>query len=222
MILPSNIEWRKALQSEFVKPYFVELCSYLEKERESEVIIYPKYRDIFRALDLCPPQKVKVVILGQDPYHEQGQACGLSFSVPNDVKTPPSLKNIFKELSSDLGILTSGASDLSPWEEQGVLLLNSILTVRAHEPGSHRNIGWIQFTDHIISYLSANYSGIVFLLWGNYAQSKAPLIDSSKHLILKAAHPSPLARGAFFGSHPFSQANTFLKSIGKSPIDWKI
>lgn len=222
MILPSNIEWRKALQSEFEKPYFAELCSILEKEHEAGITIYPKDREIFRALDLCPPQNVKVVILGQDPYHGDGQACGLSFSVPNGVKAPPSLKNIFKELTSDLNILTSGSTDLSPWENQGVLLLNSILTVRAHEPGSHKNIGWSQFTDYIISYLGANYNGIVFLLWGNYAQSKAPLIDPSKHLILKAAHPSPLARGAFFGSHPFSQANAFLESIGKSPIDWRL
>lgn len=222
MILPSNIEWRKALQGEFEKPYFVELCSFIDKEREAGVTIYPKDSEVFRALDLCPPQNVKVVILGQDPYHGEGQATGLSFSVPNDVKAPPSLKNILKELTSDLGILTSGATDLSTWEKQGVLLLNSILTVRAHEPGSHKNIGWGQFTDYVISYLSANYSGIVFLLWGNYAQGKAPLIDTSKHLILKAAHPSPLARGAFFGSRPFSQANAFLESIGKSPIDWSL
>ena len=164
MILPQDIEWRKALQSEFEKPYFEELVSFLDEERKRGITIYPPESQIYRALDLCPPEKVKAVILGQDPYHGEGQACGLSFSVPIGVKAPPSLKNIFKELSSDLGVLTSGSTDLEPWARQGVLLLNSILTVRAHEPASHSKIGWDKFTDAIISYLSEHYSGIVFML----------------------------------------------------------
>ena len=207
MILPQDIEWRKALQSEFEKPYFEELVSFLDEERKRGVTIYPPESQIYRALDLCPPEKVKAVILGQDPYHGEGQACGLSFSVPIGVKAPPSLKNIFKELSSDLGVLTSGSTDLEP---------------RAHEPASHSKIGWDKFTDAIISYLSEHYSGIVFMLWGNYARSKAHLIDPERHLVLEAAHPSPLARGAFWGSRPFSQANSYLTSIGRGPIDWSI
>ena len=222
MTLPQDIEWKKALQSEFEKPYFEELVSFLDEERKRGVTIYPPENQIYRALDLCPPEKVKAVILGQDPYHGEGQACGLSFSVPIGVKAPPSLKNIFMELSSDLGVLTSGSTDLEPWARQGVLLLNSILTVRAHEPASHSKIGWDKFTDAIISYLSEHYSGIVFMLWGNYARSKAHLIDSERHLVLEAAHPSPLARGAFWGSRPFSQANSYLNSIGRGPIDWSI
>ena len=222
MIFPVNKNWNKVLQSEFEKPYFAELSAFVDSERAAGKIIYPAEENVFRALDLCPPEKVKVVILGQDPYHEPGQAMGLAFSVPDTVKTPPSLKNIFRELQDDLGILTSGSSDLSPWAKQGVLLVNAILTVRKGEAASHQNIGWQQFTDALISTLSQNYEGIVFMLWGNYAKSKAPLIDRSKHLVLEAAHPSPLARGAFFGSRPFSQANDYLRSIGRNPIDWAI
>ena len=166
--------------------------------------------------------KVKVVILGQDPYHGPGQAMGLSFSVPADVPAPPSLKNIFKEIESDLGIRMSGCPDLRKWAEQGVLLLNAVLTVRCGEPASHSRIGWQEFTDAVIRYLSDNREGIVFLLWGNYARSKKNLIDTSRHTILEAAHPSPLARGAFFGCRHFSRTNEILTAEGKTPIDWQL
>ena len=166
--------------------------------------------------------KVKVVILGQDPYHGPGQAMGLSFSVPADVPVPPSLKNIFKEIESDLGIRMSGCPDLRKWAEQGVLLLNAVLTVRCGEPASHSRIGWQEFTDAVIRYLSDNREGIVFLLWGNYARSKKNLIDTSRHTVLEAAHPSPLARGAFFGCRHFSRTNEILTAEGKTPIDWQL
>ena len=166
--------------------------------------------------------KVKVVILGQDPYHGPGQAMGLSFSVPADVPVPPSLKNIFKEIESDLGIRMSGCPDLRKWAEQGVLLLNAVLTVRCGEPASHSRIGWQEFTDAVIRYLSDNCEGIVFLLWGNYAKSKKNLIDTSRHTVLEAAHPSPLARGAFFGCRHFSRTNEILTAEGKTPIDWQL
>ena len=166
--------------------------------------------------------KVKVVILGQDPYHGPGQAMGLSFSVPADVPVPPSLKNIFKEIETDLGIRMSGCPDLRKWAEQGVLLLNAVLTVRCGEPASHSRIGWQEFTDAVIRYLSDNREGIVFLLWGNYARSKKNLIDTSRHTVLEAAHPSPLARGAFFGCRHFSRTNEILTAEGKTPIDWQL
>lgn len=219
-----NIEdsWKQALQAEFEKPYFARLVSFLHEQKASGEVIYPKGSDIFKAFELTPLQNVKVVLLGQDPYHNPGQAMGLSFSVPSGVPAPPSLKNIFKEIQSDLGLEMSGSPNLEPWARQGVLLLNAILSVRAGAPASHRNIGWETFTDAVISYLSATCEGIVFMLWGNFARSKAPLIDSSKHLILEAAHPSPLARGAFFGCKHFSKANNFLTFTGKKPIDWKL
>ena len=163
-----------------------------------------------------------MVILGQDPYHGPGQAMGLSFSVPDGVPAPPSLKNIFKEAEQDLGIHMSGRPNLENWARQGVLLLNAILTVRAGEAASHSRIGWEQFTDAVIRTVSERCDGVVFMLWGNFARSKAPLIDAKRHLILEAAHPSPLARGAFFGSRPFSQANCWLQSRGKEPIDWQL
>lgn len=222
MILPLNDSWNKVLQSEYDKPYFAELAAFTDRERAAGKTVFPAEENVFKAFDLCSPENVKVVILGQDPYHEEGQAMGLSFSVPDTVKAPPSLKNIFKELQSDLEIMTGGSTDLTPWAKQGVLLVNSILTVRKGEAASHRNIGWQQFTDAVISILSADYNGIVFMLWGNYARSKAALIDRSRHLVLEAAHPSPLARGAFFGSRPFSQANDYLRSIGRTAIDWTI
>ena len=165
---------------------------------------------------------MKVVILGQDPYHGPGQAMGLSFSVPADVPAPPSLKNIFREIETDLGIRMSGCPDLRKWAEQGVLLLNAVLTVRCGEAASHSRIGWQEFTDAVIRYLSDNCEGIVFLLWGNYARSKKNLIDTSRHTVLEAAHPSPLARGAFFGCRHFSRTNEILTSEGKTPIDWQL
>lgn len=222
MILPINNEWNEALKSEYAKPYFSRLLSFVDSQRSEGKTIYPAEENVFKALDLCSPSKVKAVILGQDPYHEEGQAMGLSFSVPDGIKIPPSLRNILKELRDDVGIEPFWSSSLQKWENEGVLLLNSILTVEEGKAASHENKGWETFTDSIISYLSDNYSGIVFILWGNYAKSKASLIDSGKHLILQAAHPSPLARGAFFGSKPFSRANSYLISIGRTPIDWSL
>ena len=214
--------WKNALEGEFDKPYFVSLVQYLHREKAEGKQIFPPGGEIFKAFELTPVDKVKVVILGQDPYHGFGQAMGLSFSVPADVPAPPSLKNIFKEIESDLGIRMSGCPDLRKWSEQGVLLLNAVLTVRAGMPASHSNIGWQEFTDAVISYISSHCEGVVFLLWGNFARSKKTLIDSSKHYVLEAAHPSPLARGAFFGCRHFSKTNEILRSEGKSPIDWQL
>lgn len=214
--------WKKALAEEFDKPYFRELVAELHREKQAGITVYPPGGSIFKAFDLCPLDKVKVVILGQDPYHNPGQAMGLSFSVPEGVAAPPSLKNIFKEIESDLGIWMSGSTDLTPWARQGVLLLNSVLTVRAGAAASHSGLGWQEFTDAVIRIISETQDGVVFLLWGNYAKTKAPLIDISRHHILAAAHPSPLARGAFFGCRHFSRANEILEYEGKSPIDWKL
>lgn len=214
--------WKKALTPEFEKPYFSDLVSFLHKEKAAGQVIYPPGSQIFRAFELTPLENLKVVILGQDPYHEPGEAMGLSFSVPDGVRMPPSLRNIFKEIETDLGIQMSGRTNLEKWASQGVLMLNAILTVRAHQAASHKDIGWTEFTDAVISYISNNCSGIVFLLWGRFAISKIPLIDTSRHYVLTAAHPSPLARGAFFGCRHFSQANAILSSLGKSPIDWQI
>ena len=214
--------WKSALSGEFEKPYFAELVRFLHQEKAAGKVIYPPGSLIFRAFDLTPVPQVKVVILGQDPYHNPGEAMGLSFSVPDTVRTPPSLKNIFREIETDLGIRMSGRPNLEPWARQGVLLLNSILTVEAGRAASHRNIGWEQFTDAVISYLSAHGNGIVFLLWGNFAKAKVSLIDTSRHHVLTAAHPSPLAGGAFFGCRHFSQTNQILVSEGKTPINWQI
>ena len=212
--------WKSALAEEFGKPYFESLVRFLHKEKSDGQKIYPPGSQIFRAFDLTPVNELKVVILGQDPYHGPGQAHGLSFSVSAGIPAPPSLKNIFKEIESDLGVKMSGYPDLEKWARQGVLLLNAVLTVRAGAAASHSKIGWEEFTDAVISYISDNCEGVVFLLWGNFARSKSVLIDSSRHHVLEAAHPSPLARGAFFGCRHFSQANALLKAQGKSPIDW--
>lgn len=214
--------WREALQSEFDKPYFEGLVSCLHREKAAGVRIFPPGGQIFRAFELTPLDKVKVVILGQDPYHEPGQAMGLSFSVPQGVRMPASLRNIFKEIESDLGIRMSGSPDLEPWARQGVLLLNSILTVRCGDAGSHKSIGWQEFTDAVIRTISERCEGVVFLLWGRFARSKAPLIDRSRHYVLEAAHPSPLAGGAFFGCRHFSQTNELLARMGKQQIDWSL
>lgn len=214
--------WKDALVPEFGKPYFEQLVRFLHQEKAAGKVIYPPGSQIFHAFDLTPVPDVKVVILGQDPYHGPGQAMGLSFSVPDGVPAPPSLKNIFKEIESDLGIRMSGNTNLEPWARQGVLLLNSVLTVQAGLPTSHSRIGWQQFTDAVISYLSARRSGLVFLLWGRFAQEKSALIDPSRHHVLMAAHPSPLARGAFFGCRHFSKTNQILESEGLKPIDWLI
>lgn len=214
--------WKEALGSEFGKPYFVSLVNFLHQEKREGKTVYPPGGSIFRAFELTPVSKVKVVILGQDPYHGPGQAMGLSFSVPENIPAPPSLRNIFQEIETDLGIRMSGCPDLTRWAQQGVLLLNSVLTVRAGSPASHSKIGWTEFTDAVIRYLSGNCSGIVFLLWGNFARSKRDLIDMSRHHVLEAAHPSPLARGAFFGCRHFSRTNSILISEGKTPIDWQL
>ena len=214
--------WKDALAGEFEKPYFASLVRFLREEKAAGKKIYPPGSQIFRAFDLTPLPQVRVVILGQDPYHGPGQAHGLSFSVPENMPAPPSLKNIFKEIESDLGVKMSGYPDLEKWARQGVMLLNAVLTVRSGEAASHSKIGWEQFTDAVIRYISDNCDGVVFMLWGNFARSKRDLIDRSKHFVLEAAHPSPLARGAFFGSRHFSQANNILVSKGQKPIDWQL
>lgn len=215
--------WNDALRSEFEKPYFASLVRFLHSEKDAgAVVIYPPGSKIFKAFELTPVQNVKVVILGQDPYHQPGQAMGLSFSVPENVPAPPSLKNIFKEIESDLGVRMSGRPNLESWARQGVLLLNAILTVRAGQAASHSRIGWEEFTDAVIRYLNDNCDGIVFMLWGNFARSKSALIDTRRHYVLEAAHPSPLARGAFFGCRHFSKANEILVREGKTPINWQL
>jgi uracil-DNA glycosylase len=214
--------WKELLSDEFEKPYFVSLSEYLKREKLSGIKIYPKSPDIFNAFNMTPVQNVKVVILGQDPYHGPGQAHGLSFSVPEGVALPPSLQNIYKELFTDLGIKPANSGSLVKWAQQGVFLLNAVLTVRAGEAASHSKIGWMEFTDAVISKLSKERDGIVFMLWGNFAKGKRDLIDTSRHFILEAPHPSPLARGGFFGCRHFSKANEFIKSKGKEPVNWAL
>lgn len=214
--------WKELLSDEFEKPYFVSLSEYLKREKLSGIKIYPKGPDIFNAFNMTPVQNVKIVILGQDPYHGPGQAHGLSFSVPGGVALPPSLQNIYKELYTDLGIKPANSGSLIKWAQQGVFLLNAVLTVRAGEAASHSKIGWMEFTDAVISKLSKERDGIVFMLWGNFAKGKRELIDTSRHFVLEAPHPSPLARGGFFGCRHFSKANDFIKSKGKEPINWAL
>jgi uracil-DNA glycosylase len=213
--------WKNVLQNEFSSPYFIALKNFLIEEKK-KYKIYPPGNSIFSAFNLTPFEKVKVVIIGQDPYHGDGQANGLCFSVSPGITPPPSLKNIFKEMNSDLEIPISTSGNLEPWAKQGVLLLNATLTVRANNPGSHQKRGWETFTDAVIKTISDNKKGIVFLLWGNFAQTKESLIDQNKHFILKAAHTSPLARGAFFGCKHFSKTNKILIHAGKSPINWSL
>lgn len=212
--------WKRVLAPEFEKPYFQELARQLHGEKRAGRMIYPPGPLIFNAFNLTPFDKVKVVILGQDPYHGPGQAEGLSFSVPHGIPLPPSLVNIYKEIETDLGVQLHKDGSLRGWAEQGVFLLNAILTVRAGQPTSHSRIGWAEFTDAVIRTLSEQRQGLVFLLWGNFARSKRELIDTSRHTVLEAPHPSPLARGAFFGCRHFSQANHILQSEGLTPIDW--
>ena len=196
--------WKNALASEFEKPYFASLVRFLHEEKAAGARIYPPGGQIFRAFELTPVDQVKVVILGQDPYHGPGQAHGLSFSVPEGMPAPPSLKNIFKEIETDLGVRMSG------------------LTVRSGEAASHSRIGWQEFTDAVIRYISDNCEGVVFMLWGNFARTKSELIDHSRHYVLQAAHPSPLARGAFFGCRHFSKANEYLAATGRAKINWQL
>ena len=215
--------WKKILKDEFDKIYFQQIVTFLKTEKSAGRIIYPPGQLIFNAFDKTPFSEVKVVLLGQDPYHNKGQAHGLSFSVPGGVTKPPSLINIFKELETDLGIAPSQNGNLEKWAMQGVLLLNASLTVRQNEPGSHSKIGWLQFTDNIISKISEQKKGVVFLLWGKFAQDKQALIDETKHYVLKAAHPSPFsADKGFFGCRHFSKTNELLAIQGKEPINWKL
>ncbi|ANI88424.1 uracil-DNA glycosylase [Arachidicoccus ginsenosidimutans] len=215
--------WKNELKDEFSKEYFAGIVDFLKAEKALKKTIYPPGALIFNAFAQTPFDKVKVVIIGQDPYHGYGQAMGLSFSVPDGVPQPPSLQNIFKELHSDIGMPVPKTGNLTSWAKQGVLLLNASLTVRANEANSHSKIGWTIFTDAVIKKISDEKRGVVFLLWGRFAQEKATLIDVSKHHILKAAHPSPLsAHNGFFGCKHFSKANEFLIKEGLQPIDWMI
>ncbi|CDE32483.1 uracil-DNA glycosylase [Leyella stercorea] len=213
--------WREHIGAEFEKPYFSALTDFVRHEYTTTTC-YPPGSLIFNAFNLCPFDRVKVVIIGQDPYHEPGQAQGLSFSVPEGVPFPPSLQNIFKEIQFDLGKPMPPTGDLTRWAEQGVLLLNATLTVRAHQAASHQRHGWEQFTDAAIRALNAERENLVFILWGGYARSKAQLIDRSRHLVLESVHPSPLSanRGGWFGNHHFSQCNAYLREHGEQEIDW--
>ena len=216
--------WKKSLEKEFNQAYFVDLAQFLKNEKDSKQIFYPPGPLIFNAFNLTDINQVKVVIIGQDPYHGDDQAHGLSFSVRQGIKAPPSLVNIYKELHHDLGIKNDkNLGDLSSWATQGVLLLNASLTVRANQPNSHAGIGWQKFTDKVIQLLNDEFEHLVFMLWGNFAKEKGAHIDSRKHLILKAAHPSPFSvEKGFFGCKHFSKANEYLMSHGKLPIDWMI
>ena len=213
--------WLQKLQDEFQKEYMLELRNFLQQEQK-QFQIFPPMSQIFNAFFLTPFQKVKVIILGQDPYHGVGQAHGLSFSVPDKIKPPPSLKNIYKEINKDLNLPIAETGNLTKWAKQGVLLLNSVLTVRKSSPASHRDKGWEIFTDKVISILSEKRQNLVFLLWGSYAKSKKDLIDQNKHLILEGAHPSPYSVSGFLGKKYFSKANDFLNSKNIEVIDWKL
>ena len=219
-----NIEesWKRQIADEWKQPYFNELVHFLREEKANKEIIYPPEKQIFAAFENTPFDKVKVVILGQDPYHGEGQANGFCFSVAPGVRVPPSLKNIFKELNRDLNVDIPVDGDLSAWTSQGVLLLNATLTVRANQAASHQKKGWENFTDAIIKSISENRENVVFMLWGNYAKQKASCVNRSKHLILEAAHPSPLARLGFKGCSHFSKANEYLVKNNISPIDWRV
>ena len=215
--------WLEALKDEFQKAYFLQLKGFLQEEKKQGHIIYPPGKQIFNAFDSTPFDKVKVVIIGQDPYHGPGQAHGLCFSVQMGVTPPPSLKNIYKELHADIGMAIPSHGNLEKWSGQGVLLLNALLTVRASSPGSHRGKGWETFTDAAIRKLNEEREGLVFLLWGRYAQQKGAIIDTGRHHVLKAAHPSPFsANNGFFGCKHFSQTNDILKKQGKEVIDWSL
>jgi len=216
--------WRTLLEDQFEQPYMRQLREFLLDEKRAGHQVFPSGKNMFTALNLVPLERAKVVIIGQDPYHGPGQAHGLSFSVLSGVPLPPSLRNIFTEIESDVGctsLVTAGSGDLSLWAEQGVLLLNSVLSVRARSAGSHQGQGWEQFTDVLVQRLAAERAGLVFLLWGSYAQKKAAIVNNARHCLLKAPHPSPLsAHRGFFGCRHFSQTNQYLESQGHTPIDW--
>lgn len=212
--------WNKVLNNEFEKPYFKQLVDFVKKEYQSQKI-FPPGNEIFTAFNLCPFDQVKVVIIGQDPYHGPGQAHGLCFSVKEGIDIPPSLRNIFKEIHNDLGIAVPTSGNLNRWAQQGVMLLNATLTVRAHQAGSHQKKGWETFTDEVIKTIAEQKEHVVFLLWGAFAQKKGIFIDKSKHLVLESVHPSPLsASRGFFGNHHFSKANTYLMEHGRTPVNW--
>lgn len=222
---PVNVKieasWKAALNAEFSKPYFRELVKGIKQEKQAGKTVYPPGSLIFNAFDQTPIEKVKVVILGQDPYHNPGEAMGLSFSVPKGKRIPPSLQNIYKEIRDDLNLPIPNHGDLTPWANQGVFLLNAMLTVEHKKAGSHQKLGWQHFTDAVIQLLSQQRKNLVFMLWGNFAKKKKSLIDTSKHLVLEAPHPSPLARG-FNGCRHFSKANAYLASFGNEPINWQV
>jgi len=214
--------WATVLADDISQPYFAELQAFVAQERESQTV-YPPEEDVFNAFAYTPPEEVKVLLLGQDPYHRKGQAHGLCFSVRQGVTRPPSLRNIYKEMETDLGLSPPNHGELTAWAKQGVLMLNAVLTVREGKPNSHKNKGWETFTDAVIRVVNEKSDGVVFVLWGAYAQKKAKDVDETRHAVLKAAHPSPFsADNGFFGSRPFSSANQALERFGKSPIDWRI
>jgi uracil-DNA glycosylase len=212
--------WKEALEPEFVKPYWEDLTKFV-KEQYITSTVYPPAPNIFRAFDLCSMDNVKVVIVGQDPYHGANQANGLSFSVNDGINLPPSLKNIFQEIKNDLGITPLPSGDLTRWAKQGVLMLNSVLTVQASKPASHAGIGWEQFTDAVIQTLNDKKTNIVYLLWGKYAQTKGLVINRDQNLVLTSAHPSPYSVTMFYGNHHFSKCNDYLTKHGITPIDWR-
>ncbi|MCC6421781.1 MAG: uracil-DNA glycosylase [Gemmataceae bacterium] len=217
--LPAS--WKKVLSAELARPYFKELSAFVDGERAAHKV-FPPEDDVFNAFKYAPYDEVKALILGQDPYHDDGQAHGLCFSVRPGVKVPPSLVNIFKELKDDVGCKIPNNGYLVPWAKQGVMLLNAVLTVRAHTPTSHANHGWETFTDAVIRALNDREESVVFVLWGAYAQKKGKFIDAARHRVILGAHPSPLSQKKFFGTKPFSQVNAALKEFGKQPIDWQI
>jgi len=214
--------WKEVLADEFEQPYFQSIASFLRQEKANGKTIYPPGSLIFNAFNTTPFQQVKVVILGQDPYHNPGEAMGLCFSVPKGVRIPPSLQNIYKELNKDVGAPIPNHGDLTHWAEQGVFLLNAMLTVERNKPSAHSKIGWQNFTDAVIRKLSDERDHLVFMLWGGFARKKNNLIDDQRHLVLEAAHPSPLAGGAFFGCRHFSTANDYLQKNGKEPVSWSL
>lgn len=222
MTPPIPAGWQAVLSEEVKKPYFARLQAFLEQERE-QYTVFPPREDVFNALELTPFDQVKVLILGQDPYHDEGQAHGLAFSVRPGVKPPPSLMNIFKELKDDVGFQIPKDGTLTPWAEQGVLLLNAVLTVRAHKAGSHQGKGWENFTDAVIHAVSQKPEPVIFVLWGNFARQKLPLIDVERNRVISGPHPSPLsANRGFFGSRPFSKINEYLREFGEKEIDWQL
>jgi uracil-DNA glycosylase len=214
-----DLSWKKALTSQFTQPYWEILATKVRNEYVSK-LVYPPAKNVFHAFDLCPFDKVKVVIVGQDPYHGRDQANGLSFSVNDGIILPPSLKNIYTEIKNDLGITPLDSGNLTRWAKQGVLMLNSVLTVLANKPASHAGVGWEQFTDGVIATLNANRRHVVYLLWGKYAQKKGEVIDRNNNLVLTSAHPSPYSVSLFYGNHHFSKCNQYLEEHNIAPIDW--